>query len=208
MSIELKRVTKEFDDNTIIDNFSYTFENGKSYALIGPSGSGKTTLLNIIAHIDKPTGGEILIDQIDYQKIKELEFYRDYLGYIFQNFGLIEKKTVKQNLLMLPLSKDFKKNIDDKLIPVLKQVGLDETFLKRSVASLSGGQAQRVAIARNILKNPKIIVADEPSAALDEKNTNMIMELLKKQINNNTVLIVATHDPNVYSQLDEVINLS
>lgn len=121
-----------------------TFEANRSYALVGPSGSGKTTLLNAIARLEKPDSGQILVNGQDIWSMKEQDYFKDYLGYVFQNYALIEEETVYDNLKMLAP----KSNI----VEALHRVGLDSSFLSQCIYELSGGQAQRVAIARLLLK--------------------------------------------------------
>ncbi|MCD3418580.1 ATP-binding cassette domain-containing protein, partial [Streptococcus equi] len=163
------------------------------------SGSGKTTLLNAIARLEKPDSGQILVNGQDIWSMKEQDYFKDYLGYVFQNYALIEEETVYDNLKMLAP----KSNI----VEVLHSVGLDSSFLSQCIYELSGGQAQRVAIARLLLKKACIILADEPTGALDKETGDEIIELLLSLVSPDTVLIFATHDPNVFSRVDEIIDI-
>lgn len=183
----------------IYDKLSLTFEANRSYALVGPSGSGKTTLLNAIARLEKPDSGQILVNGQDIWSMKEQDYFKDYLGYVFQNYALIEEETVYDNLKMLAP----KSNI----VEALHSVGLDSSFLSQCIYELSGGQAQRVAIARLLLKKACIILADEPTGALDKETGDEIIELLLSLVSPDTVLIFATHDPNVFSRVDEIIDI-
>ncbi|EIR3700190.1 ABC transporter ATP-binding protein, partial [Enterococcus faecalis] len=175
-------------------------EKNHSYALVGPSGSGKTTLLNAIGRLEKPTEGKIYFEGKDIWKMKESKYFGQYLGYVFQNYALMDEATVYENL----------KIIDNRLsiIEALKKVGLDESYLKMKIYELSGGQAQRVAIARVLLKKAQIILADEPTGALDEVTGQSIIQLLLELVSPNTIVIFATHDPRVFEKVDHVIDVS
>lgn len=196
--IEIKQLSKHYGKKTIYDKLSLTFEANRSYALVGPSGSGKTTLLNAIARLEKPDSGQILVNGQDIWSMKEQDYFKDYLGYVFQNYALIEEETVYDNLKMLAP----KSNI----VEVLHSVGLDSSFLSQCIYELSGGQAQRVAIARLLLKKACIILADEPTGALDKETGDEIIELLLSLVSPDTVLIFATHDPNVFNRVDDIID--
>ncbi|CBL92558.1 peptide ABC transporter ATP-binding protein [Leuconostoc gasicomitatum] len=205
--IELKNIHKQFDEKVILDDFSYQFENGQSYALTGMSGSGKTTLLNMIGKIEKPDTGDVLIDQKQLRKIPEQVYFQNYAGYLFQNYGLIDNETIEQNLTLAFVGKHIKKaEQKSQMLAALKQVNLT-LDLSRKVYSLSGGEAQRVAIAKIILKKPMIILADEPTAALDEKNGQEVVDLMKQLVTDDTILIVATHNPMVWEQLNQRVKL-
>ncbi|HEL0560963.1 TPA: ATP-binding cassette domain-containing protein [Streptococcus equi subsp. zooepidemicus] len=197
--IEIKQLSKHYGKKKIYDKISLTFEANRSYALVGPSGSGKTTLLNAIARLEKPDSGQILVNGEEIWSMKEQDYFKRYLGYVFQNYALIEEETVYDNLKMLAP----KSNI----VEALHSVGLDSSFLSQCIYELSGGQAQRVAIARLLLKKACIILADEPTGALDKETGDEIIELLLSLVSPDTVLIFATHDPNVFSRVDEIIDI-
>lgn len=199
--ITIQSLSKKFNHKIVYENVELSFEPNKSYALVGQSGSGKTTLLNAIGRLDRPTSGKITIDEEDIWQIKEKRFFKNYLGYVFQNYALLDNKTVLQNLKLV--NKD-----SQQISQSLEQVGLDNTYLKSKIYELSGGQAQRVAIARMILKEKKIILADEPTGALDEKTGAEIIDILLNQVSQETYVIIATHDSNVYSRVDEVIDVT
>ncbi|MCD3441555.1 ATP-binding cassette domain-containing protein [Streptococcus equi] len=197
--IEIKQLSKHYGKKKIYDKISLTFEANRSYALVGPSGSGKTTLLNAIARLEKPDSGQILVNGEEIWSMKEQDYFKRYLGYVFQNYALIEEETVYDNLKMLAP----KSNI----VEALHSVGLDSSFLSQCIYELSGGQAQRVAIARLLLKKACIILADEPTGALDKETGDEIIELLLSLVSPDTVLIFATHDPNVFSRVDDIIDI-
>ncbi|HEL0659227.1 ABC transporter ATP-binding protein [Streptococcus equi subsp. zooepidemicus Sz35] len=197
--IELKQLSKSYGKKKIYDKISLTFEANRSYALVGPSGSGKTTLLNAIARLEKPDSGQILVNGQDIWSMKEQDYFKRYLGYVFQNYALIEEETVYDNLKILAPK--------PKIVEALHSVGLDSSFLSQNIYELSGGQAQRVAIARLLLKKACIILADEPTGALDKETGDEIIELLLSLVSPDTVLIFATHDPNVFSRVDDIIDI-
>ncbi|RSJ76432.1 Macrolide export ATP-binding/permease protein MacB [Streptococcus cristatus] len=200
MTIEIVNVTKKYGSKEIFTDLNLTFEAGKSYALIGGSGSGKSTLLNIIGRLEKIDSGKVLVDKQDIWKIKERTYFKNTIGYVFQNYSLIENKTVYDNLKLL--------NKDKKIISeMLEKVGLSRDYLKHKIYELSGGQAQRVAIARMLMKPRKIILADEPTGALDSKIGNEIINLLLSETTKNYYVIIATHDPAVYSKVDVIVDI-
>ena len=200
MTIDLLNVSKSFGSKKIFTDLNLTFESGKSYALIGGSGSGKSTLLNIIGRLEKIDSGNVLVDKQDIWKTKERTYFKNTIGYVFQNYSLIENKTVYDNLKLL--------NKDKKIISeMLEKVGLSRDYLKHKIYELSGGQAQRVAIARMLMKPRKIILADEPTGALDSEIGNEIINLLLSEAAKNNYVIIATHDPAVYSKVDVIVDI-
>lgn len=200
MTIDLLNVSKSFGSKKIFTDLNLKFESGKSYALIGGSGSGKSTLLNIIGRLEKIDSGNVLVDKQDIWKIKERTFFKNTVGYVFQNYSLIENKTVYDNLKLI--TKD-KKIITD----VLEKVGLSSDYLHQKIYELSGGQAQRVAIARMLMKPRKIILADEPTGALDGEIGKEIIRLLLNERDEDKYVIIATHDPAVYNEVDVIIDM-
>ena len=200
MTIEIVNVTKKYGSKEIFTDLNLTFEAGKSYALIGGSGSGKSTLLNSIGRLEKIDSGKVLVDKQDIWKTKERTYFKNTIGYVFQNYSLIENKTVYDNLKLL--------NKDKKIISeILEKVGLSTDYLKHKIYELSGGQAQRVAIARMLMKPRKIILADEPTGALDSEIGNEIINLLLSEAAKNNYVIIATHDPAVYSKVDVIVDI-
>ena len=200
MTIDLLNVSKSFGSKKIFTDLNLIFESGKSYALIGGSGSGKSTLLNIIGRLEKIDSGNVSVDIQDIWKIKERTFFKNTVGYVFQNYSLIDNKTVYDNLKLI--TKD-KKTITD----VLEKVGLSSDYLHQKIYELSGGQAQRVAIARMLMKPRKIILADEPTGALDGEIGKEIIRLLLNETAEDKYVIIATHDPAVYNEVDVIIDM-
>lgn len=200
MTIDLLNVSKSFGSKKIFTDLNLKFESGKSYALIGGSGSGKSTLLNIIGRLEKIDSGNVLVDKQDIWKIKERTFFKNTVGYVFQNYSLIDNKTVYDNLKLI--TKD-KKTITD----VLEKVGLSSDYLHQKIYELSGGQAQRVAIARMLMKPRKIILADEPTGALDGEIGKEIIRLLLNERDEDKYVIIATHDSAVYNEVDVIIDM-
>lgn len=208
--IELKHIWKQFGSRIIFSDLSLNFQSGMVYALIGDSGCGKTTLLNMLAKLETFDKGEIIYKGKSLTSLKNNEFYRNELGYLFQNFGLLESKTIRENLElgMIGKKKNKKQEKERLLLQALQAVRLDYLCLNQKIFELSGGEAQRVALAKIILKNPPLILADEPTASLDPKNSKEIMEILLELRNANRTIIIATHNPSIWKMADQVIRLS
>lgn len=199
--LKISRATKMFNDHQIFKELSLALQSGKVYAISGASGVGKSTLLNCIATLEKLDSGTIRFQGADIIKINRRRYFRDYLGYLFQNYALIEDATVKSNLRIA-------KRYDLKHMGIaLEQFGLDVSYLNRRVFTLSGGECQRVALARMLLKDPKIVLADEPTGALDSQNENLVLGSLRDFARMGKVVIVATHSQAVLAKADEVIHL-
>lgn len=193
---------KAFNDHQIFEDLSLKFEPGKIYAISGASGAGKSTLLNCIATLENLDSGTIHFRGQNISDINNRRYLRDYLGYLFQNYALIDDETVKSNLVIT------KKYGLEQLELALKQFGLDGSYLKRKVFTLSGGECQRVALARMLLKDPPIILADEPTGALDAENESMVLDSLRNFAQMGKVVIVATHSQSVLAKSDEIVHLS
>lgn len=209
--IELRNICKQFGSRIIFSDLNLNFQSGIVYALIGNSGCGKTTLLNMLAKLETFDSGEIFYKGKSLTSIKDEELYRNELGYLFQNFGLIESQTIRENLELGLIGKRKRKNKIEKeklLIQALKAVKLDYLRLNQKIYELSGGEAQRVALAKIILKNPPLILADEPTASLDPNNSKEIMEILLELRNSSRTIIIATHNPSIWEMSDCVISLS
>ena len=216
--IKLKNVTKiyKMGDEIIyaLKNVDLEIKEGEFVSIMGPSGSGKSTLLNIIGCLDKPTEGEVYIDNIKTNDLDDDELTkirRNKIGFVFQQFNLIPILTALENV-ELPLIFKYRGAMSEeerkkRALECLKMAELDERFANHKPNQLSGGQQQRVAIARALANNPPIILADEPTGALDSKTGEKIMKLLKKLNENGKTIIVVTHDINVAKFGDRIIYL-
>ena len=206
--IKIEHLAKSFGERTVFQDINLQFEAGKAYALIGNSGCGKTTLLNMVAKLEPYDQGSIQYKGKDLRKIKPTNYFRNELGYLFQNFGLIDNKTVSENLdlglIGHKLDKQKKRETKEE---VLDRVGLSYIQLDQKVYELSGGEAQRVALAKIILKDPPLILADELTAALDPETSQEIMDLLLTLKNKERLIIIATHNPTIWKQADQVVSL-
>lgn len=202
--IRLTNVCKNYGSKKVLIDFNLNIKDNSFITITGKSGSGKTTLLNIIGLIDKQSSGTISIngqEKFDKKKIEKLRRYT--FGYIFQDYMLLENETVKNNLLIsTKYSRDF---TTLKLDEVLEAVGLPTTYLDKKVYLLSGGEQQRVAIARIMLKPCEIILADEPTGNLDEENAKIIIGLLKGMIQQGKTVVCVTHDKRMAEIADENI---
>lgn len=212
--LEIKNITKIYKtegfEQKALDKVSVNFRKSEFASVLGPSGSGKTTLLNIIGGLDKYTNGDLVINGVSTKKYKDADWdsYRNHrIGFVFQSYNLISHQTILKNVeLALTLSGVSKKERIKKAKAALKEVGLEKHINKRP-NQLSGGQMQRVAIARALVNNPDIILADEPTGALDSQTSVQIMDILKK-VSQNKLVIMVTHNPelaNTYS--NRIINL-
>ncbi|MBF0780349.1 MULTISPECIES: putative bacteriocin export ABC transporter [unclassified Granulicatella] len=207
--LTIKNLTKTFDKRTLFQNTQVTFEKGKVYALIGSSGSGKTTLLNILAKLEPCAKQSVFYHNQPLETIKTYTYFRHHIGYLFQNFGLLDNQSIADNLdLGLIGQKMSKQEKNKRQKAALATVGLDYLDLNQKIFALSGGEAQRVALAKIILKDPPIILADEPTAALDPKTSQDIMQLLLSLKNDQRTIIIATHNPIIWNLADEVISIS
>ena len=201
--LELKKITKIYKTGTFtqkaLNNVSINFRENEFVSILGPSGSGKTTLLNIIGGLDKYDSGDLIINEVSTKKYKDKDWdsYRNHrIGFVFQSYNLIPHQTVLSNVeLALTLSGIGKKERKRRAIKALKEVGLGDHIYKKP-NQMSGGQMQRVAIARALINNPDILLADEPTGALDSDTSVQIMNLLKK-ISKNKLVIMVTHNPDL-----------
>lgn len=208
MVIELKNINKNYGNKYLFKNLNFSIKKGEMIAITGASGSGKSTLLNIIGLIDKPNSGEVSIcgnkNPYDKEKIK-LNLFRNNIGYLFQNYALVDNYTVSKNL---DIALEYVKGKEKKKLKeeALDKVGLLDK-LNNKVFELSGGEQQRVALARLILKENDIILADEPTGSLDEDNKAIILRLLKELNNEGKTVVVVTHDKVVADMCDREINI-
>ncbi|MDR3156445.1 MAG: ABC transporter ATP-binding protein [Lactobacillales bacterium] len=207
--IQVEKVSKTFENQQVLSDFDLTINEEELLCLAGPSGVGKTTLLNIISLIERPTKGRVEIDGICKWSPSVIQkFRREKIGYVFQNYGLIENDTVQQNLLLTskftPLSKNERK---DAFVKALDEVRLNKTYLNRKVYHLSGGEQQRVALARLLITKPKYIFADEPTGNLDTENKEVIFQILEKFVRNHHTVVYVSHDEKLIQRADRVIYL-
>ena len=195
--LELKNVSKIYGPLKALDNVNLTVENGEWLAIMGPSGSGKSTMMNIIGCMDKPSLGEVILDGVDIAKEsgkKLTEIRRDKIGLIFQQFHLVNYLTAVENVMV---SQYYHSMPDEnEALEALERVGLKDRA-KHLPSQLSGGEQQRVCIARALINHPEIVLADEPTGNLDEANENIVIDLFRQLHRQGTTLIVVTHDPEV-----------
>lgn len=192
-----------------IDDISFSVQEGEFVGVMGPSGSGKTTLLNTIATIDEVSSGHIYLSGKDLTEISRkniAKFRRENLGFIFQDFNLLDTLTIHENIaLALTINKTNKSEIDGKVKAVAKELGIEE-LLKKYPYEVSGGQKQRTACARALITNPKLILADEPTGALDSRSAQMLIEMisnLNKEFN--ATILMVTHDSFTASYCDRIL---
>lgn len=191
-----------------LTDVSFSVEKGEYVAIMGESGSGKTTLLNMLAALDKPTSGEIILNSKSITGISEKEisaFRRNNLGFVFQDFNLLDTFSLKDNIF-LPLvlsGKDYK-TMNDKLIPIAKQLGISE-LLNKFPYEVSGGQKQRAAVARALITDPQLILADEPTGALDSHATDSLLKLFSDINKNGQTILMVTHSTQAASHASRVL---
>ena len=198
--IELFDINKFFGSSKnlkVLKKISYKFKKGKIYSLMGPSGSGKSTLLNLLSLIDRPTSGSIIIDkkQINFNELNNNDILRaNKIGIIYQQDNLLPDFTALENIYLAGLAgENDKLSSINKAKSLLKKVGLQNRS-DHYPSQLSGGEKQRVSIARALINNPQIILADEPTGSLDLETAKVIFDILKKQINSDRIIIFATHN--------------
>ncbi|MDO5040083.1 putative bacteriocin export ABC transporter [Clostridium sp.] len=206
--IQLQNISKSYKDKNIFENFNLSINKGDFISIIGESGSGKTTLINIMGLLEKPTEGNVIINNITNPNNKEsLMLQRNSFGYLFQNYALIENETVEKNLkIALKYNKDKNKNKIELINHVLKLVEL-ENYNKKKIYELSGGEQQRISLARIMLKKCEIIFADEPTGNLDKKNRDIVFNILKDLNEKGKTIILVTHDKELSNKCDKTINL-
>ena len=198
--IEISNLTKTFENLKkikVLKKINFNFKTGKIYSLMGPSGSGKSTLLNLLSLIDKPTSGIIRIgkEQINYDNSKKNDILRaNKIGIIYQQENLLSDFTALENIYLASLAAENQRELSiSKAQILLKKMGLSKRA-EHYPSELSGGEKQRISIARALINNPQIILADEPTGSLDIKTAKEIFDILKKQINSNRIIIFATHN--------------
>ena len=205
--LELKNIYKIYGDLHALDDVNLTVEKGEWVSIMGPSGSGKSTMMNIIGCMDKPSKGEVLLDGEDISKMPNKSLTtirRDKIGLIFQQFHLVNYLTALENVMLA----QYYHSIPDEqeALEALDRVGLKDRA-KHLPSQLSGGEQQRVCVARALINHPEIILADEPTGNLDDANEEIVVELFRKLHEEGTTLIVVTHDPEVAETAQRVITL-
>ena len=205
-----KIYTTRFGGNKVeaLKNVSFEVEQGEYVAIMGESGSGKSTLLNILASLDKPTSGNVILDGNDLSKLKESQiaaFRRDNLGFVFQEFNLLDTFSLEDNIyLPLVLAGKGYKEMHERLKPIAAQLGITE-LLKKYPYEVSGGQKQRAAVARALITNPKLILADEPTGALDSKATDELLRLFSQINQTGQTILMVTHSVKAASHASRVL---
>lgn len=207
MIYQLKNVHKSFNDVVAIKDLSFDIKEGEIIVILGPSGSGKSTLVNILGGIDTPSTGQVIFDNQDISNYKDNDltlFRKDYIGFIFQSYHLISNLTIKENI---ELGKELSKNpLDMDEIMTLLDIKKHEN---KFPYQLSGGEQQRVSIARSLIKNPKILMCDEPTGALDEKRgKDVLASIVSVNKKYNTTTIIVTHNPSIGLIGDKIIKLN
>ncbi|MBS7366213.1 MAG: ABC transporter ATP-binding protein [Clostridia bacterium] len=191
-----------------LKNVNFSVEEGEYVAIMGESGSGKTTLLNILAALDKPTAGSVKLDGMELFDIREsdvAQFRRDKLGFVFQEFNLLDTFTVEDNIFLpLVLAGKSYDEMRTRMIPVAKRLGIGE-ILKKYPYEISGGQKQRAAVARAIITNPRIVLADEPTGALDSRSTDELLKLFDELNRSGQTVLMVTHSVKAASTASRVL---
>ena len=201
--ISIRNLRKSFDDKVLFDSFDLDIPDGSFVVISGESGSGKSTLLNMIGGIEEPDRGTIKVGGFDVTgKGSKRKYYRDVVGFLFQNFALLENKTVKENLEMIQKAGRSGVEIGE----ALDKVGLTDV-LNKKVYKLSGGEQQRIALARLMIKKCSVILADEPTGSLDKRNSDMVMSVLHDLNLQGKTVIVVTHDEGIVSRADNVVHI-
>ena len=202
--IRIQNLKKAFDDKIIFDHFELEIPDGQFAILSGRSGAGKTTLLNMIGGLESLTDGEIRVDTYTFTKDSRppRSYFQTKVGFIFQNYGLVDNKTVRQNLEMV--RKKFRTGVS--IEQALRNVGL-ESAQDQPVYKLSGGEQQRIALARLMLKQCDIILADEPTGSLDWENAMHVVELIKQLNQSGKTIVMVTHDQRLLSSAERIVQL-
>lgn len=191
-----------------LKNVSFSVEEGEYVAIMGESGSGKTTLLNILAALDKPTGGSVSLDGKNLAQIRERDiaaFRRDHLGFVFQEFNLLDTFSLEDNIyLPLVLAGQPYQEMAKRLVPIAKQLGI-QNILKKYPYEVSGGQKQRAAAARALITNPRLVLADEPTGALDSRSTDELLSLFGEINRGGQTILMVTHSVRAASRAGRVL---
>ena len=208
--IKLENVTKTIGKKVILENLSLKINQGDLVAIVGKSGSGKSTLLNLLGLIDGDYNGHYEIfgqQNVPVNSVKSQAIIREHISYLFQNFALIDNETVEYNLMLaLKYVKLSKKDKVKRIEEILERVGLPST-LHQKVSELSGGEQQRIAVARAILKPSQLLLADEPTGSLDPENRDLVLNFLLDMNKEGKTVIIVTHDAYVAQQCHRIIEL-
>ena len=205
--LELKNISKIYGELHALDNVSLKIDKGEWIAIMGPSGSGKSTMMNIIGCLDKPSTGEVIFDGRDISKESNrrlTELHRDKIGLVFQQFHLINYLNAVENVMVAQYYHSMPD--ENEAIEALERVGLGDRA-KHLPSQLSGGEQQRVCIARALINSPELILADEPTGNLDEANENIVLDIFRQLHREGTSLIVVTHDPEVGEEAQRIVRL-
>ena len=200
--ISISHIQKRFGEKVVFKDLNMEIPNNSFVVITGESGCGKTTLLNMLGYLEKPDAGDIVIDGKSLKDIKQREFFRNYVGFLFQNFALVENKTVRANLNIIKKINRTELTMEE----ALAKVGLEDKA-DTAVYKLSGGEQQRVALARVMLKQCKYVLADEPTGALDEKNASIVMSHLHELKEAGKTVIMVTHNREYLKDADMVVEL-
>ncbi|MGL5378900.1 ABC transporter ATP-binding protein [Clostridium sp.] len=207
----LKKIyTSRFGGNQVnaLRNVTFSVEEGEYVAIMGESGSGKTTLLNILAALDKPTTGEVLLNGKSLVSIKEGQissFRRENLGFVFQDFNLLDTFSLKDNIFLPLVLSGFKYDeMERRLTPIANKLGIKD-ILSKYPYEVSGGQKQRAAVSRALITNPKLILADEPTGALDSRSTDQLLKLFSEINNEGQTILMVTHSTKAASHAKRVL---
>ena len=207
-TVKIENISKKFGSKEIFKNFNMEIEEGDFVCISGESGKGKSTLLNMIGLLDMPDSGNIIINgkkNVKFSSKDGRELMKNKISYIFQNFGLVDDQTVEYNL---KISGKFSgKNKKNDLENALERVGLNKNMLNQKIFTLSGGEQQRVALARIYLKDSDMILADEPTGSLDANNRNKVMEILKDLNNSGKTVVIVTHDEEVVKCAKRIVKI-
>ncbi|MCR5203869.1 MAG: ABC transporter ATP-binding protein [Lachnospiraceae bacterium] len=205
--LELKNISKIYGGLKALDNVSLNVRKGEWLAIMGPSGSGKSTMMNIVGCLDKPSTGEVFFDGKDVSKEsgkKLTELHRDKIGLVFQQFHLINYLNAVENVMVAQYYHSMPD--EQEALEALERVGLKDRA-KHLPSQLSGGEQQRVCIARAIINSPQLILADEPTGNLDEANENIVLDIFRRLHKEGTTLVVVTHDPEVGEVAQRIVRL-
>ena len=210
-AVNIKKIYKSrMGSNQIeaLSNINFSVEPGEFVAIMGESGSGKSTMLNILAALDTPTSGEVFLDGVNFSNIKEKEraaFRRNNLGFVFQDFNLLDTFTLEDNILLpLVLSQTQYDEMQKRLQPIAKSLGID-SLLKKYPYEVSGGQKQRAAVARALITNPKLLLADEPTGALDSKASVKLLDQFEEINRKGQTILMVTHSVKAASHASRLL---